>query len=76
MSTFSIPYAFEMYGRLDIEASSLEEAYKKAEDELVNISLTDMIANASYLDDSLEIDEEGAVMVDGQWYDAEDFEKD
>lgn len=74
MAHYSIPYAFEMYGRLDIEADSLEEAYNKAEDELVNISLTDMLQNASYLDDSLEVDREGNVLKDDQLIDTEEIE--
>lgn len=74
MANYSIPYAFEMYGRLNIEADSLEEAYKKAEDELVNIPLTDMLQNTSYLDDSLEVDREGNVLKDGQWIDTEEIE--
>ncbi len=74
MANYSIPYAFEMYGRLEIEADSLEEAYRKAEDELVNISVTDMLQNASYLDDSLEVDREGNVLKDGQWIDTEEIE--
>ena len=72
MANYSIPYAFSMYGRVDVEAQTMEEAYKKAEAELVDIPLTDMLANASYLEDSLEIDREGVVLKDGQW----DFEDD
>lgn len=74
MAYYSIPYAFEMYGRLDIEADSLEEAYNKAEDELVNISEADMLQNASYLDDSLEVDREGYVLKDEQLIDTEEME--
>ena len=59
---YSIPYAFEMYGRVEVEADSLDKAYKKAADELVNMSITDLVANADYLEDSLELDEEGLVL--------------
>lgn len=59
---YRIPYAFEMYGRVEVEANSLDEAYKKADDELINMSTTDLIANADYLEDSLEVDEEGVVL--------------
>jgi hypothetical protein len=59
---YRIPYAFEMYGRIEVEANSLDEAYKKADDELINMSTTDLVANADYLEDSLEVDEEGLVL--------------
>jgi len=59
---YRIPYAFEMYGRIEVEADSLDKAYKKAADELVNMSITDLVANADYLEDSLELDEEGLVL--------------
>ena len=59
---YRIPYAFEMYGRVEVEANSLDEAYKKADDELINMSTTDLIINANYLEDSLEVDEEGLVL--------------
>ena len=59
---YRIPYAFEMYGRVEVEANSLDEAYEKADDELINMSTTDLIANADYLEDSLEVDEEGVVL--------------
>ena len=59
---YGIPYAFEMYGRVEVEADSLDKAYKKAADELVNMSITDLVANADYLEDSLELDEEGLVL--------------
>ena len=74
MANYSIPYAFEMYGRLDIEADSLEEAYEKAEDELVNISEADMLQNASFLEDSLEVDWDGNVLKDDQLIDTEEME--
>ena len=59
---YRIPYAFEMYGRVEVEANSLDEAYEKADDELINMSTMDLIANADYLEDSLEVDEEGVVL--------------
>lgn len=59
---YRIPYAFEMYGRVEVEANSLDEAYEKADDELINMSITDLIANADYLEDSLEVDGEGIVL--------------
>lgn len=59
---YRIPYAFEMYGRIEVEAESLTEAYSKADDELVNMSTVDLIENAEYLEDSLGVDEEGLVL--------------
>jgi len=64
---YSIPYAFEMYGRIEVEARSLLDAYKKAKEQLECISEADMMANASYLDDSLAVDEDGLVLKDGEW---------
>ena len=61
---YRIPYAFEMYGRIEVEADSLNEAYRKADDELVNMSVVDLVAYADYLEDSLEVDEEGIVLDD------------
>lgn len=61
---YRIPYAFEMYGRIEVEANSLDEAIKKADDELVVMELADLIANADYLEDSLERDEEGLILDD------------
>lgn len=59
---YRIPYAFQMYGRIEVEADSLEKAIRKADNELVNMSVVDLVANADYLEDSLEIDEEGLVL--------------
>lgn len=59
---YRIAYAFEMYGRIEVEAESLTEAYSKADDELVNMSTVDLIENAEYLEGSLEVDEEGLVL--------------
>ena len=59
---YSIAYAFEMYGRIEVEAESLTEAYSKADDELVNMSMVDLIENAEYLEGCLEVDEEGLVL--------------
>lgn len=61
---YRIPYAFEMYGRIEVEANSLDEAIKKADDELIVMEMTDLIANADYLEDSLERDEEGLILDD------------
>lgn len=63
---YRIPYAFEMYGRIEVEADSLSEAYKKADDELVNMPVVDLVANADYLEDSLEVDEEGIILDDDE----------
>ena len=66
MANFDIPFVFEMYGRISVEAESLEEAYKKAEEKLGKMTTSDMLDNASYLEDSEEIDEEGIVYKEGR----------
>lgn len=63
---YAVPFAYEMYGRIEVEASSEEEARKKAEEELVYMSTEDMAERSSYLEDSLEIDEEGEILDRGE----------
>ena len=53
-------------------AKILSKAYRKAENELVNISEADMLASSSYLEDSIEVDREGTVLKDGQWMSADE----
>lgn len=60
--TFSVPFAYEMYGRIEVEAESEEEAKRLAEDELINMTTTDMNELSNYLEDSLEIDEDGQIL--------------
>ena len=59
---YSVPFAYEMYGRIDIDAATEEEALKKAEQELAKMSTEDMHAVSTYLEDSLEVDEEGTIL--------------
>ena len=59
---YRIPYAFEMYGRIEVEADSLEKAIRKADNQLAYMPVVDLVANADYLEDSLELDEEGVVL--------------
>jgi len=53
MKTFTIPVSYMMYGTYEIEADSFEEAKEKILD-----SNTPLPDNASYLEDSLEVDED------------------
>ncbi len=57
LTTFSIPVIYEMYGRLWVTADSLEEAREKVFD-----FATPLPENASYIEDSIQIDEEGLLM--------------
>ncbi len=59
---YLVPFAYERYGRIRVEAASEAEAIRKAEEELANISLMDLDRLSDYLDDSLEIDEAGPVI--------------
>ena len=72
MKNYDIPFAYEMYGRISVKAESKEEAIKLAEEKLNEMSVQDMADNASYLEDSEEIDEEGVIYVDGRIANDED----
>jgi hypothetical protein len=65
MANFNIPFGFQMYGRISVEAETLKEAYKRAEEKLGNMTTSDMLDNASYLENSENIDEDGIVYKDG-----------
>jgi len=56
MAEYRIPVAWEMYGRVTIEAESLEEAIKKAWDD-PSIGL-DQVEGAEYVMGSWQVDEE------------------
>lgn len=51
MTWFRIPMVWQMYGRLDVEADSLQEAIEYA------LGPESPLPEGSYLDDSVEIDE-------------------
>lgn len=59
---FSIPYAYEMYGRVCVEADTVEEAFEKAEGKVKGMGWDELAAYASPLADSLEVDHEGIVL--------------
>lgn len=59
---YNVPFAYEMYGRVLVEAKSLSEAFDKAKDQIKCMSATEMAAHAEYLSDSEEIDEDGLVI--------------
>lgn len=61
---YKIPYGFEMYGRLAIEADSLKEAYEKAENKLEDMTFDDILAQADYLNDSINVDYDGVVFTE------------
>ena len=56
---YYIPFAFEMYGKIEVTAATFAEAKKKAREWLEKATEEDMMALAQYLPDSEEIDEEG-----------------
>lgn len=55
MKTYRIGVAYAMYGYLTVEANNEKEALQKANDS--NVSLDD-VADAEYLDESWDIDNE------------------
>lgn len=66
--SYDVPFAYEMYGRITVKASSKEEAIKIAEERLSEMSTQEMAECAEYISDSDEpvrIDEEGVFYEDG-----------
>lgn len=56
---YKVPFAYERYGYIDVEADSEEEAAEKAEEKLEELSLAEMESLSDYLPDSEEIDADG-----------------
>ena len=60
---WKVPVVYEMYGRIDVEAESGEEAYRKVRDNPDDYGLPE---DASYVDDSFHVaddDEENAIAI-------------
>jgi hypothetical protein len=55
---FSVPVVYQVWGRVEIEAESVEDARKKLADQNF-VEKMGLPENPSYLDDSYMIDEEG-----------------
>lgn len=62
MSKMYVPFSYERYGRIEVEADSREEAIEKARQKLDNMCASDMDAMSDYLVDSEEIDDEGIIL--------------
>lgn len=56
---YRIPYTFQMFGRIEVEAENLTEAYHKADNELTDMSTSDLLIGSNYIDGSLEIYDDG-----------------
>gem|GEM_PF-6278923 len=56
---YLVPFSYEMYGKIEVEAENEEAAKKAAEEKLDKMSVAEMAENAVYLFDSEEIDPEG-----------------
>ncbi len=61
MKLFKIPFAYERYGKISVEADSKEEAIAKAEKILEEMTVSDMDTISEYLPDSEELDLEGNI---------------
>ncbi len=62
---YQVPFAYERYGRLEIEApenASRKEVIELAEQKLERLSLQVMDEMTTYLEDSEEIDYDGIIM--------------
>lgn len=65
--TFFVPFAYERYGRMPIEASpnaTIDEIHELAEERLCKMSVGDMDEYADYLSDSEEVDFDGSILDD------------
>ena len=70
MKKYFIPYAYEMFGRVPVEAETFAEAVKKAREWLEKASVEEMAEYAEYTDCSEEIDDQGTARdEDGNWLD-------
>ena len=59
---FAVPFAYQRYGTLEVEAKTEAEAVAKAEDLLERMSVSEMEELTSYLQDSEEIDKDGYIV--------------
>ncbi len=59
---FSVPFVYSMYGRVDVTAENEAESIEKAKEELDGYNTTDLHVISNYLEDSLEVDEEGLIL--------------
>ena len=59
MKTYLVPVVYSMYGRIEIDAESAEDAIMIAENSIDELPLPQ---DADYLEDSFEIDSEGIVL--------------
>lgn len=60
MPYYTIPMTWEVFGTIEVEADSLEEAIIKAD-----LPETEMPSNGDYIEDSLRVDHEGAESYNG-----------
>ena len=60
MKTYTIPMTWEVFGTIEVEADSLEEAIIKAD-----LPETEMPSNGDYIEDSLHVDHEAAESYNG-----------
>lgn len=60
MPYYTIPMTWEVFGTIEIEADSLEEAIIKAD-----LPETEMPSNGDVIEDSLRVDHEGAESYNG-----------
>ncbi len=60
--TYQVPFAYERYGHIEVDADSPSEAIEKAQNILDKMSAEEMDSLSSYLEDSEEIDEEGLIL--------------
>lgn len=61
MKEYRVPFAYERYGHVVVEAQSEEEAFSKAEKLIENMKPSELDALSEYLPDSEEIDREGVI---------------
>lgn len=63
LKTYRVPFAYERYGYITVEADTIMDAYDKAIDKLDKMTVYEMEENSEYLDLSEEIDIDGITSV-------------
>lgn len=58
---YYIPFAYQKYGRVFVEANNIKQAKEKAINKLKSMSVLSLDFLSEYLEDSLELDEDGLI---------------
>lgn len=59
LKTYQVPFAYEKYGYVTVEANTILDAYSKAVDKIDKMTISQMEEISKYLEFSEEIDIDG-----------------